>query len=340
MTADITTIETFTEYSIGMCFLLVRLYARVKHLGIRGLQLEDAFATLAMVFWTMLTPIIHVLGTIGANVGLNDQTAMQVPDNRIPTLVLGSKLTFLSWVWYIFYIWCLKGMLMCRYTKLTQGTFWHRPVHIASAFCLLTGLASILTHLCICTPIPRNWQIKPYAGDNCTIRKPNFLIITALNLITDLLILLIPIPVLLKLQIPLPRKLILTFLFSSGIFVMICTILRTYYSLNDLASLAIALGWANRECFVAAIVASLPGIKPLFGKSKWLGSWNRGRPVKNAPASLSQRLRGGNQTFVSAAVDRVELLDRRHEVGGCREVHPSGIQVTRELKVEHAVFVP
>jgi hypothetical protein len=64
-------------------------------------------------------------------------------------------------------------------------------------------------------------------------------------------------------------------MFSSGIFIMICTILRAYYSLSSITNLGTALGWADRECFVAAIVVSLPGIKPLFRNTHWLGSTNR-----------------------------------------------------------------
>ena len=56
---------------------------------------------------------------------------------------------------------------------------------------------------------------------------------------------------------------------------MICTVLRAYYSLTSITNLPIALGWADRECFVAAIVVSLPGIKPLFRNTRWLGSSNR-----------------------------------------------------------------
>jgi hypothetical protein len=94
---------------------------------------------------------------------------------------------------------------------------------------------------------------------------------------SNLVLLLIPIPVLLKLQIPSPRKPILLFLFSSAIFVIICTILRTYYSLKILSTLSIALGCADRDCFVVVIVASLPGIRPLFRNTRWI------RLVKSGP---------------------------------------------------------
>lgn len=49
MAADSLTIETFTEYALGMCFLLLRLYARIKYVGFRSLGLSDVLAILAMV---------------------------------------------------------------------------------------------------------------------------------------------------------------------------------------------------------------------------------------------------------------------------------------------------
>ena len=85
------------------------------------------------------------------------------------------------------------------------------------------------------------------------------------------MIMVVPILMLGKLQVPLQRKIILAIMFTSGVFIMICTILRCYYSLGDISNLPIALRWADRESFVAAIVVSLPGIKPLFRNVGWLG---------------------------------------------------------------------
>lgn len=44
---------------------------------------------------------------------------MQVPDSEVPKLILGSKLAFMNWIWYLCYIWCLKAVLLCLYNKLT-----------------------------------------------------------------------------------------------------------------------------------------------------------------------------------------------------------------------------
>ncbi|KAJ5322526.1 hypothetical protein N7452_010815 [Penicillium brevicompactum] len=326
MAVDSLTIETFTEYGIGMLFLAVRLYARLHMGGLRGLRLDDAFAAAGMVcflyvFWTMQTVNIYLLGmslnvvvirfsltstpgVFGNNIGLNTQTAMLVPDNKVPAMILGSKLAFMNWIWYICYIWCLKGVLLCLYWKLTQGT-WHRHlVTAASGFCVLTWLVCLLTHVGLCTPVTRNWQIKPYPGDNCTLRGPLYIVIAVFNVMSDVCIILIPIPILAKLQVPLQRKLILVIMFSSGIFIMICTILRAYYSLSSITNLGTALGWADRECFVAAIVVSLPGIKPLFRNTSWLGSTNRKNsksPYYNSEYNgFGSKASGKTKTFVTS----------------------------------------
>lgn len=52
MVAYSLTAETFAEYGIGMVFLLVRLFARCRLGGLRGLRLDDAFAVAAMVCFT------------------------------------------------------------------------------------------------------------------------------------------------------------------------------------------------------------------------------------------------------------------------------------------------
>lgn len=75
-----------------------------------------------------------VPASFGNNIGLNAQTAMEVPDSKVADLTMGSKLAwvkqarrsyvgadksrFMNWMWYICLIWCLKGVLLTIYVKL------------------------------------------------------------------------------------------------------------------------------------------------------------------------------------------------------------------------------
>ncbi|KAF2159434.1 hypothetical protein M409DRAFT_30052 [Zasmidium cellare ATCC 36951] len=271
-TTDTSTLfaEVWAEYGISICTHFLRFYARWKLFGFKNFDIGDAFAGLAMIFYTLETVGIYLLTSYGNNIGLNEETAMAVPDNKIADLTLGSKLAFMNWKWYISLIWCLKGVLLTIYVKLGTGVARQElVVKFMCLFTLSTWIACILTHTLICIPAHKSWQIKPYAGDNCTVRKPNYIVIAVLNSLTDMGIIMVPMPLLFKVKVPLKQKIALILLFSLGFFVIVATILRAYYSLKSLDTLMIALGWASRETFVATIVACAPGIKPLFSSQRW-----------------------------------------------------------------------
>ncbi|KAJ5735511.1 uncharacterized protein N7483_000636 [Penicillium malachiteum] len=263
--------ETFVEYGIGISFLVLRMFARLNFGGIQGLRLDDAFAAAGMV-----CILDHANKIYGSNIGLTKVTAMEVTDSEMPDMILGSKLAFMNWIWYMSYLWCLKGVFLCLYWKLTYVTRdTNSKAGSGSCDILYTQLASmsIDTYLHMHTNSQElaDQALRRRRVYNCTLRQPLYVVIAVLNVISDLMIMIIPFLMLNKLQVAFERKIILGVMFMSGIFIMICTILRCYYSLGDISQLPTALHWADRECFVAAIVASLPGIKPLFRGVGWLG---------------------------------------------------------------------
>lgn len=145
-------------------------------------------------------------------------------------------------------------------------------VRVTSIIVVVSWLASVLTHLLACLPIERFWQVKPYPGPFCTTRPQNYYVAGILNMVTDAMIIAIPMPMLWRLQVRLRRKLALGALFCSGIFIIICSVLRTIYSLSSLSDQETAEAWAGREGFVSMLVVSAPGLWPLVRNSKWFTS--------------------------------------------------------------------
>ncbi|CAI7572819.1 unnamed protein product [Penicillium glandicola] len=275
-------VELFTEWAIGLVIIAIRIYARWKH-GKGKFYWDDICLGIATIFWTMHTVFLYLCSNVyGSNIGLNEKTAMEVPDSQVATLRTGSIQAFVAWLSYVCMVWSFKGVLMFLYNRLTMGLWQHRLTMAVGAFCVCTFLASLLFHIFICTPVHKTWQIKPYAGDNCTIRPLNYIVIETLSITTDLAILTIPIPLIITAHIPLTQKLLLSLLFSSGIFVMIAAFLRAYYSVKDISELATALGWASREALVSVIIICAPGIKPLISRSRWFSS-------KGSSDGLSQK---------------------------------------------------
>lgn len=140
-------------------------------------------ANIMQCFYTLVSVNIYLLvGVFGSNIGLNAQTALEVPVEMEADLILGSKIAFMNWIWYISMIWSLKAMLLILYSRISTGLKQHiRIVQIVGGFTVATYLACLLTHIGICVPAHRNWQIKPYPGDNCTVRAPNYYVICILN---------------------------------------------------------------------------------------------------------------------------------------------------------------
>jgi hypothetical protein len=58
-------------------------------------------------------------GLFGHNIGLNEKTAMEIPDDKVPRIKKGSMLAFWAWIFYIALVWSLKGTLLFFYNRLT-----------------------------------------------------------------------------------------------------------------------------------------------------------------------------------------------------------------------------
>lgn len=76
-------------------------------------------------------------------------------------------------------------------------------------------------------------------------------------------------PILRRLKIDLKRKLVLFGLFSLGIFSLLCNVGRSIALLQP--PYVHGYFWATAETTAAIVCASIPAIRPLFDKKRWVG---------------------------------------------------------------------
>ncbi|BCR83327.1 uncharacterized protein ACHE_10729A [Aspergillus chevalieri] len=304
--------ELFAEWAIGLGIIAVRLYARWK-VGGEKFYWDDLCLGSVTIFWTFHTVFLYLCTDVyGSNIGLTEKTALEVPDDKVPVLREGSIDAFIAWLSYIFMAWSFKGVLIFLYNNMTMGLWQHRLAIIASIFCICTFFASLFFHLFICYPVHKTWQIKPYAGDNCTVRPLNYIVIEILSIITDIVIMCVPIPLILAARIRPTQKLMLCCLFSSGIFVMVAAFLRAYYSVKNISSLSIALGWASREALVSVITVSAPGLKPLITRSRWFQSYGSST---GATGTAGTATIGGSNKRLDTTCSRSKSRGWRESIG-------------------------
>ncbi|KAB2579088.1 uncharacterized protein LTHEOB_1559 [Lasiodiplodia theobromae] len=260
-------LEQWLEYGIGMSIFVLRFYARWKSVGFEGYSWDDLFAGLSMIFFTFDPALLNVVITHGSFVGLTDETAELLTPPVIESFTTGSKALFAAWFTYVTLIWTLKGQVLGYYNRLTAGTWQHKWVKVMAVVCFVSWISLILLIFCRCTPIQRNWQIVPYAGDQCTRTTSTVVLLMVLNILNDIGLVLIPANVLWSAKIPLKRKLLISVLLSSSFFIIACALLRGILGLQSINNIVVSIQWGTRETFVTIIVICVPPIKPLFSSS-------------------------------------------------------------------------
>lgn len=148
------------------------------------------------------------------------------------------------------------------YARLTFGLHQQSFVKILGVVVGVTYLAVFLTITVGCHPIQMNWQVEPLPPLQCSFRRQNFYVSTALNVLTDGLLLCIPMPLLWRLKVPLKKKITLALLLSSGVFVITAAVVRIIMTLrNHPSALTINL-WGVRETVAGILAVNMPILRP------------------------------------------------------------------------------
>ncbi|KAE9372996.1 hypothetical protein N431DRAFT_338054 [Stipitochalara longipes BDJ] len=130
------------------------------------------------------------------------------------------------------------------------------------------GLYTILSMIFACLPVSAFWTGDPHA--RCQSRQFLWFFHSSVNIVTDLVILTLPMPILKSLRLPPKQKVALMIIFALGGFVCLVSVLR----LQSLYVISVSKDptWdnvptsicSNIEVYLGIICASLPTIKPIL----------------------------------------------------------------------------
>lgn len=183
----------------------------------------------------------------------------------------------------------LKTSVLVFYLRLSKNT--QQVLRIASWIVLaivnVSGVVLTFMNIFQCTPVKAAFSL--YEGQTkCTPLLTEFVCSAPVNIVTDLAILALPIPVLTGMRLPRRQKYILVLTFSLGIFVTIVDVVRIYYLQQAISTVSTApssdpsaifgdspefawnasfsLMWSAVEANVGMICACIPTLKPLIIK--------------------------------------------------------------------------
>ncbi|KAF3898456.1 Integral membrane protein [Trichophyton interdigitale] len=247
--------------ALAIIAVILRFYA--IHVIGRNYYMSDYLIVLGLIF-TIATAALAMISAIDGGAGLHMN---QATDRQLLLLLK----TFVAGP----IIWSTAT----TFIKLSILSFYHKvfgskqsmriAVYIESIITIALYLAGVLEPFLLCRPFNYTWNKD--AHGTCGNATKAYLAVAVANLIVDLSIYLLPIPVLWNLQMNLVKRLALCGIFAIGLLVCIFSGLRIYAVLtldvNDYSySMIKDVTFAGLEVELGAINACLPFYRPLVAK--------------------------------------------------------------------------
>ncbi|KAH8670281.1 hypothetical protein BGZ60DRAFT_527754 [Tricladium varicosporioides] len=254
--------ESWSLYSVGMFLIILRIYARIHRLGIKGLQNDDYGMLLAGAFYTILVVCLNVIASGGGSNLYPPELFPTFSEQNIQDRIHGSKIVILSEQAMLNVIYVIKACMLLMYTRLTLGLAIQRMVFYLSIYTFIGWAATEIAFFTACTPFSGYWAMPP-PNPQCTTLEHYAIVQACFNISSDTLMLLIPLPLITRLNVPWKQKYVLMIIFSMGTFVILAAVLTKVFNLSNIWDPSYML-WYMREASVAVYVSNLPLIWPLM----------------------------------------------------------------------------
>ncbi|QPC74671.1 hypothetical protein HYE68_005423 [Fusarium pseudograminearum] len=313
--------EQFTLLSLGLFTIGVRMVVRTRSVGFSGWQLDDYLMPITGIIFTAETVAAYLVGAkfqglTNSYMTDEERANIDIDGEEHYNRVWGSKIQVIGWSFYACILWCLKFCVTAFYARLTSGLS-HLRIRVIVAYILLgiTYAVVFFTILLSCQPFHHFWQVNPDPGLLCQPTKsPAYVLVVVIpNILTDIYLLSIPLPLLWGVNISLRRRLTLMLLFSGALFIMMAGTIRAVTILTAGVEGAISgSSWACRETFVAIIVTNLPIIQPLLRKGASLIGLSVlfSKATKSASQSHQLRSNEGGSRFNNSRARRTNNTNK------------------------------
>ncbi|RAO66578.1 uncharacterized protein BHQ10_002590 [Talaromyces amestolkiae] len=238
----------------------VRLFVRSRFLS--GIGWDDIFCLIGYIF-TFVECLVCILMT---NYGYGHH--YQTIQNDLYKQNMFLKLDFVTEITYLIALWAVKVSFGLFYLKVFPGR-WFRII-CWGLIVLVTAEWIEETFVVIfqCSPVQKAWDASGSAAGKCLSLLSFYYISFAVRLATDLVIFALPLPELLRLNMPLGKRLGLVFMFGLGLMIVVTSIIRATYlnnfSIDHTWTLVNPLNWSSVEIGVGVFIACVPSFKTLI----------------------------------------------------------------------------
>ncbi|KAJ5439086.1 uncharacterized protein N7458_010084 [Penicillium daleae] len=279
----------FTWAAIGL--ILLRLLVR----KLKGLQfiMGDYFSMGAILCALVRLALVHVVLIWGTN---NMTTTFRHTHHFTPEEIrrreIASKFVLTNRVFYNSYLWLQKLVLLDTYRRLHTNLRWEKMTMISYiGIFAATYVAVQIVTFTECDPFNHYWIVLPDPGTCCQAQL-QLIVLGVLNIITDVMLIAMPIPILVLVKRSIVEKFQLAALFTVGLFIVAITIARLPQNAKNATAQVNRTTWASVELLAAAVVANAPVLYGLFKGQRQKSKYNASGAGSAGPSwpGLQQRL--------------------------------------------------
>ncbi|KAL1958781.1 hypothetical protein VTO42DRAFT_3900 [Malbranchea cinnamomea] len=310
-------ITAFTLVSVSTVVVAVRFYCR--RFLVHAVKIYDYLMLLALcVTWTMAV-INYYQTKFGTGLQMSEQS------QDLETLKGTLRLWYTYQIIYLLDLGAVKFSILTFYRVISSQLAYRIAIYAVMAFVGAFTISMTFVNVFECGKPSNAWapDFIFQIGGSCLDLTKIYYIQAAFNILSDIVILLLPMPVLYTLHMRLQKRIALIALFSVGTLAIIASTLRVYalslWSDPDADkpyASAHILFWSQIEVNTAIICASVPSLKPLFqgvfggstaprGESPRSRSNNDQSPKNTSPPRQKLSYGDEEQAFASP-----ELLSR------------------------------
>ncbi|KAL2016264.1 hypothetical protein VTK56DRAFT_4008 [Thermocarpiscus australiensis] len=306
----------------SFCAVIILLRIAGRFVRTERLFREDKIAALALVPLFLRMGCVHVILIYGTN---NAQLAgAGLSDEDLHRKSIASGLVLLSRVLNAATLWILKYAALEFFRRLNAN--WERSFELSLMFVravlLTTFIAVVISDLTECQPFSHYWQVFPDPGGRCRQGYAQLLTMAVCNVLTDLLLVAFPVPVIIGSSMRVTRKVQLVLLFSLSLAPVVVTLYRVPHVIDARGSQSLRSLYASVELLFATAAAN----------ALVLGSFVRDRGVKKRRFKYYDSIPGSSSIDRSSASDSRRPAALRHWGSDEDLVRDMGYGVKPELR--------
>ncbi|AEO59678.1 hypothetical protein MYCTH_2308143 [Thermothelomyces thermophilus ATCC 42464] len=244
----------------SMCAVVVILRLIGRYIRVETLFREDKIAAAALIPLFLRMALVHPVLLYGTNNVLIDE-AHPLTDAEINRRSIGSRLVLATRIVQPAILWLFKAATLAFFDRLvgisgrSRYTLLLRSTRVALA---ATFVAVFVADLAECRPggPGRAWQVVPDPGPRCRQGSAYLVTAAAAGALTDLLLVVLPVPVVARSRLSAGRKTLLCLLFCLHLVTAAVSVCRVPAVLDEGGYQATRTMWASVEVLAATFAAN------------------------------------------------------------------------------------